>query len=144
MLRALAVVLLLLTGGARAQDAPKVTRGHAITILGTPALPADFPNFPYVNTQAPKGGEVVFSAVGSFDGFNPYILRGNAAIGLGSVWQPGVGGTGSGSAGGHVWETLLVGSANEVATAYGHLAETIELPADGMWVAFELRPQAKF
>ena len=31
--------------------------------------------------------------VGSFDGFNPYILRGNAAIGLGAEWQPGVGGT---------------------------------------------------
>jgi len=127
-----------------AETAPQVTRSHALTILGTPALPADFPYFPYVNPQAPKGGEAVFAMVGSFDGFNPYILRGNAAIGTGASWQPGIGGTSSGSAGGHVWESLLVGSADEVATGYGHLAETIEIPADRMWVAFELRPEARF
>jgi len=140
MLRALLLCLLLLPAAASAQ----VTRSHAITVLGTPALPADFAHFPYVNPDAPKGGEVTFAMVGSFDGFNPYILRGNAAFGLGASWQPGVGGTGAGSAGGHVWESLLVGSADEVATGYGHLAETIEVPADRMWIAFEIRPQARF
>ncbi len=121
-----------------------VTRSHAITILGTPALPPDFPYFPYVNPNAPKGGTAVFGDTGSFDGFNPYILRGNAALGLGSQWQRGVGGTSSGSAGGHVWESLLTGSADEVDTGYGHLAETIEVPADHMWIAFEIRPEAHF
>ena len=140
MLRAVALTLLLLASAAHAQT----TRSHAITILGTPALPPDFPYFPYVNPQAPKGGEVVFAMVGSFDGFNPYILRGNAALGLGASWQVGVGGTSSGTAGGHVWESLLVGSADEVATGYGHLAQTIEMPADRMWVAFEIRPEARF
>ena len=135
-----ALLALSLTGPAMAQS----SRSHAITILGTPALPADFHHFPYVNPDAPKGGEVAFAAVGSFDGFNPYILRGNAAIGTGAAWQPGVGGTGAGSAGGHVWETLMVGSADEVATGYGHLAETVEIADDKSWVAFELRPQARF
>ncbi|MDT7952179.1 MAG: extracellular solute-binding protein [Acetobacteraceae bacterium] len=139
MLRALVVLLALLAVPAAAQ-----TRSHALTILGTPSLPADFPYFPYINPQAPKGGEITFAMVGSFDGFNPYILRGNAAIGLGASWQPGVGGTSSGTAGGHVWESLLIPSADEVATAYGHLAETIELAPDRMWVAFELRPEARF
>ena len=54
---------------------------HGITILGTPALPADFPNFPYVNPDAPKGGDITLSAIGSFDSFNPFIVRGNAAAG---------------------------------------------------------------
>jgi len=146
MLRCL-LLLLLLAAPAQAQTPPvppQATRSHALTILGTPALPADFPYFPYVNPQAPKGGEAVFAMVGSFDGFNPFILRGNAAIGTGASWQPGVGGTSAGSAGGHVWESLLVGSADEVATGYGHLAETIELAPDRMWVAFELRPEARF
>ena len=138
MIRFLVAVALFATPAA-AQ-----TRSHAITILGTPALPADFPYFPYVNPQAPKGGAITFAMVGSFDGFNPYILRGNAAIGLGASWQPGVGGTSAGSAGGHVWESLLVPSADEVATAYGHLAESIELAPDGLSVAFEIRPEAKF
>ncbi len=120
------------------------TRSHGLTILGAPALPPNFPHFPYVNPGAPKGGEAAFGMVGSFDGFNPYILRGNAAIGTGAAWQPGVGGTGAGAAGGHVWESLLVGSADEVATGYGHLAKTIELASDKMWVAFELRPEARF
>ena len=140
MLRAL--LFLLLATPALAQ--PAVTRSHAITILGTPALPADFPRFPYVNPDAPKGGEAVFAQIGSFDGFNPFILRGNAAIGTGAQWQPGVGGTAAGTAGGHVWESLLVGSADETDTGYGHLAAVIERPADGMWIAFEIRPEAKF
>ena len=140
MLRALLLSLLLLTSATHAQT----TRSHAITILGTPALPPDFPYFPYVNPNAPKGGEITFAMVGSFDGFNPFVLRGNAALGVGAEWQPGVGGTASGTAGGHVWESLLIGSADEVATGYGHLAETIEMPADRMWIAFEIRPQAKF
>ncbi len=145
MLRCLLLLLLFVALPAQAQVVPgTATRSHALTILGTPALPADFPYFPYVNPQAPKGGEAVFAMVGSFDGFNPYILRGNAAIGTGASWQPGVGGTAAGAAGGHVWETLLVGSADEVATGYGHLAETIELAPDRMWVAFELRPEARF
>ena len=54
------------------------------------------------------------------------------------------GGSGSGSSVGHVWESLLTSSADEMDSGYGHLAQTIELPADKMWVAFELRPEAKF
>ena len=117
---------------------------HALAILGEPGLPADFPYFPYVNPAAPKGGSVAFAMTGSFDGFNPYILKGNAAIGLGAQWTPGVGGSAAGSAGGHVWESLLVGSADEVAVGYGHLAETVELAADGLSVVFTLRPQARW
>ena len=142
MIRFLVAVALFVAPAAAPAAAQK--RSHAITILGTPALPADFPYFPYVNPQAPKGGAITFAMVGSFDGFNPYILRGNAAIGLGASWQPGVGGTSAGSAGGHVWESLLVPSADEVATAYGHLAESIELAPDGLSVTFEVRPEAKF
>ena len=137
MIRSL-LVLLLLTAPAMAQ--PR----HALTIMGTPALPEGFGHFPYVNPDAPKGGGVVFGQVGSFDGFNPYILRGTPVIGTGAIWQPGVGGTGSGTAGGHVWESLMVGSADEVATGYGHLAKSIELAPDRMWVAFEIRPEARF
>ena len=136
------LVFLFLTSPALAQETPAPT--HALTILGTPALPPDFPYFPYVNPDAPKGGDVTFASVGSFDGFNPYILKGNAAIGLGTQWTPGVGGTSSGSAGGHIWETLLTGSADEVATGYAHLAQSVTLSLDGLTLSFELRPEARF
>ena len=123
-----------------AQTGPR----HAYTVLGEPALPPDFPAFPYVNVNAPKGGDVSLASVGTFDGFNPFILRGTAdAHGVGA-WVTMPGGSGSGSTVGHVWESLLTSSADEIATGYGHLAESLEVPADGLGITFTLRPEAKF
>ncbi len=135
--------LMFLAAGAKAQDSG-ATPSHAFTVLGEPALPADFQSFPYVNVAAPKGGEVRLAAIGTFDGFNPFILRGTAeAHGVGS-WVTLPGGSGSGSSVGHVWESLMTASADEAATGYGHLAESIEVPDSKMWTAFTLRPEAKF
>jgi microcin C transport system substrate-binding protein len=139
-------LLLLLCGAAvsaSADDGP-VTRSSAIAILGNPALPSDFPYFPYVNPNAPKGGEVTLASIGTYDSFNPFILRGSATGGTVNPWVVLPGGSGSGASVGHVWESLLTSSADEAAVGYGHLAQTIELPADKMWVAFELRPEARF
>jgi microcin C transport system substrate-binding protein len=144
-MRALIILLLLGLAGmpARADDT-SVTKSNAIAVLAKPALPSDFPYFPYVNPNAPKGGEVTVSAVGTFDNFNPFILRGSAPLGMDGSWLILPGGSGSGSSVGHVWETLLTPSADEADAGYGHLAETIETPADKMWVGFDLRPEAKF
>jgi microcin C transport system substrate-binding protein len=139
-----ALLLLLLLGVPALADDGPVTRSNAIVILAKPALPADFPYFPYVNPKAPKGGDVTLASIGAFDSFNPFILRGTATAGTVSPWVILPGGSGSGSSVGHVWESLLTPSANEAASGYCHIAEMIELPADKMWVAFELRPEAKF
>jgi len=142
--RGIVVLLLcLVCAGARAEDDP-VTKSNAIAVLGKPALPPDFPYFPYVNPNAPKGGEVRLAFGGTFDNFNPFILRGTAPLGMVSSWVILPGGSGSGSSVGHVWETLLTSSADEADAAYGHLAQTIELPQSKLWVAFELNPAAKF
>ncbi len=124
---------------SQAQTGPR----HAYTVLGEPALPAGFPHFPYVNPTAPKGGEVALASVGTFDNFNPFILRGSADGHGISSWV-GLAGVGSGTSSGHVWESLLTGSADEASTGYGHLAESIEVAADKTWTAFTLRPEAKF
>jgi microcin C transport system substrate-binding protein len=131
---------MFLAQGAAAQVQPK----HAFTVLGEPALPADFKAFPYVNMDAPKGGEVNLASIGTFDSFNPFILRGTADPYGAAPWIVLPGGSGSGSSVGHVWESLLTPSADEVATGYGHLAQSIEVPADKTWVVFNLRPEAKF
>ncbi|MBC4015006.1 extracellular solute-binding protein [Siccirubricoccus deserti] len=115
----------LLARPAAAQ--PAVTRTHALSLLGEPALPADFPHWPWVNPNAPKGGEVVLTALGSFDSFNPFILRGTAAVGIGNIY-----------------DTLLKESADEASSEYCHLAGAIELPADRMGVSFDLREQARW
>src|SRR5580704_14457229 len=143
-MRAIALMLLVgLAAPALADDGP-VTRSSAIAILAKPALPPDFPYFPYVNPDAPKGGDVTLATIGTYDSFNPFILRGTATYGMVSPWVVLPGGSGSGSSVGHVWESLLTASADEMASGYGHLAQTIEQPADKMWVAFELRPEARF
>lgn len=123
MRAALLVLGLLLVGGARA-DEP--VRTHGLSLIGQLALPPDFDHFPYANPDAPKGGEVVLGAVGTFDSFNPFIVRGSAA-GVGSVW-----------------DTLMRDNPDEPETSYGHLARTIEIAPDHKSVAFELRPEAKF
>ena len=104
-----------------------ITRTHALSLLGEPSLPADFTHWPWVNPDAPKGGEIVLTALGSFDSFNQFILRGTAAVGLGNLY-----------------DTLLKESADEASTEYCHLAGLIEVPADGMGVTFELRPEARW
>jgi microcin C transport system substrate-binding protein len=136
-------VLGLVCPGARAQD-DAVTKSNAIAVLGKPALPPDFPYFPYVNPNAPKGGEVRLAFGGTFDNFNSFILRGSGPLGLAGPWVILPGGSGSGSSVGHVFESLLTSSADEGDAAYGHLAQTIEMPQSRLWVAFDINPAAKF
>ena len=125
---------------AAAQTGPR----HAYTVLGEPALPPDFTAFPYVNVNAPKGGEVSLATLGTFDSFNPFILRGTADGHGAGPWVTMPGGSGSGSSVGHVWETLLTASADEISTGYAHLAESLEVPPDRLGIAFTLRADAKF
>ncbi|MES2712134.1 MAG: extracellular solute-binding protein [Pseudomonadota bacterium] len=104
-----------------------VTRTHAMSLLGEPALPRDFPHWPWVNPAAPKGGEIVLGALGSYDSLNSFILRGTPAVGLANIY-----------------DTLLKESSDEGSAEYAHLAAEIELPADRLWVAFTLHEQARW
>jgi microcin C transport system substrate-binding protein len=130
----LAVWLLALTGATNAQAPVPASpppqaplRTYGISLLGAPSLPPDFKFFPWLNPDAPKGGEVELSTVGTFDSFNPFIVRGTPASDVTRVW-----------------DTLMKPNADEAEAEYGLLAGVIELPADRMSVAFELRPEAKF
>ncbi len=112
-------------GSALAQDG--VTKSHGLSLFGDLKYGPDFAHFDYVNPDAPKGGSVRYSAIGTFDTLNPYTLKGNAAAGLGLDT-----------------DTLMVGSPEEPASAYGLVAETVEIPADRTWVQFTLRKEARF
>ena len=102
--------------------------GHATAIRDTPRYPAGFPHYDHVNPHAPKGGAVRRAAVGStFDSLNPFIVKGDAAAGLGLLF-----------------DTLTEDSPDEATAAYGLLAEWIEVADDGSWTTFWLRPEARF
>jgi microcin C transport system substrate-binding protein len=103
------------------------TRSHALSLLGEPALPVDFPHWPWVNPDAPKGGEITLTALGSFDSFNGFILRGTPAVGLTLIY-----------------DTLLQESPDEPSSEYAHLAEIVEVPRDRLGVSFELRVDARW
>ncbi len=100
---------------------------HALAMHGEPKYGPGFQHFDYVNPDAPKGGTVRFYTIGTFDSFNPFILKGTPAAGAGSAF-----------------ETLMTGSADEAFTAYGLIAESAEVPDDRSWVAFNLRPEARW
>jgi microcin C transport system substrate-binding protein len=121
---ALIVALGALALPARAET---VIKSHGISTFGDLALPADFTHLPYVNPNAPKGGEMSQWAPGSFDSFNPYAIAGNSAA-LASIF----------------YESILSGTLDDVSAAYCLLCETMEYPEDRSWVIFNLRKDVTF
>ncbi|MBL8658223.1 MAG: ABC transporter substrate-binding protein [Rhodospirillales bacterium] len=116
------------TGGAPAGGdaaAQAIHRAHAIAMFGEPKYPPGFAHFDYVNPDAPRGGTLRLGVTGTFDSFNPYVIKGNPAA--------------AGEA-----ETLTVASADEPFTQYGLIADEIVWPEDRSWVEFELRPEARW
>jgi len=121
----LAVTLALITPSAsRAQE---VKPAHGVAMHGDLKYGPDFEHFDYVNPAAPKGGKVTFSVIGSFDSLNPFIIKGTPAAGIGALF-----------------ETLTTQSEDEPFSEYGLLAESIEMPEDRSWVAYTLRPEARW
>lgn len=114
----------LATGAALAAEAVK---SHGIAMHGDLKYPANFRNFDYVNPAAPKGGEVRLAATGTFDSFNGFIIKGQPAVALGLIY-----------------ESLMTNSLDEPFSEYCLLCETVEVPQDRSWIAFTLRPQARW
>lgn len=111
---------------ARADEAKTIV-AHGISTFGALKLPADFKYLPYVNPDAPKGGEISQWAPGTFDSVNPYTIKG-APVQLGSIF----------------YESILTGTADEIGAAYCKLCETMEYPEDRSWVIFNLRHDVTF
>jgi len=116
---------LALALGALAQEA--TIRAHGISTFGDLKYGPDFAHLDYVNPQAPKGGEISIWASGGFDSYNPYSIKGRAAaLSSGPL------------------ESLLTGTADEIGSAYGLLAESMEYPESRDWVVFTLHANAQF
>jgi len=104
--------------------------GQGIAQYGKPKYPEGFTHFDYVNPNAPRGGTLVLPNSGqrnSFDKFNPFTLRGVTAPGIELMF-----------------ESLAEGSADEVSSIYGLLADDIQVAKDRKSVTFRIRAEAKF
>ncbi|OJI04490.1 extracellular solute-binding protein [Polynucleobacter sp. MWH-Adler-W8] len=128
LIRQIAYLLLLaLLAGLGANIA---LAGQGIAQYGKPKYPDGFAHFDYVNPNAPRGGTLVLPNPGqrtSFDKFNPFTLRGITAPGIELMF-----------------ESLAEGSADEVSSIYGLLADDIQVAKDHKSVTFHLRSEAKF
>ena len=120
------LLLALLAGmGAHSTQA-----AQGISQYGKPKYAEGFAHFDYVNPNAPRGGTLTLPNPGqrtSFDKFNPFTLRGVTAPGIELMF-----------------ESLAEGSADEVSSIYGLLAEDIAVAPDHQSVTFRIRPEAKF
>lgn len=123
-----AMLILLLAAAPLSQaHAEDPAPAHAIAMHGEPAYEAGFDHFGYANPDAPKGGELSLSVVGSFDTLNPFAVTGVAAKGLTYVFQ-----------------SLLARGLAEPFTLYAQLAEAVAVPEDRGSIEFTLDPRARF
>jgi len=110
--------------------------GHGIAMHGDPKFGPAFSKVDFVNPDAPKGGTLRLSVVGSFDSLNPFIVKGAPAFGPLVAYNRYLKNL--------VYETLLKRSPDEPFTLYGLLAEEVEMADDRRWVRFRLNPAARF
>jgi peptide/nickel transport system substrate-binding protein len=101
---------------------------HGIAMHGEPGLPPDFKNLPYVNPDAPQGGQLRHAITGTFDTLNPFIIKGSAARDIRTF----------------TFESLLGRNWEEPFSLYGLLAESIDVSDDRQTFTFKIRSEAKF
>lgn len=109
------------------EKAASVTVSHGLSLLDRLKYGPDFRHLDYVNPDAPKGGLLRRHAIGSFDSFNPFIIKGTPAAGVGLVF-----------------ETLMTSPQDDISSEYGLVAETVEVPKDLSYVVYNLRAEARF
>jgi microcin C transport system substrate-binding protein len=120
---AIATAIVFLVSASAAQAAPK----DGMSLFGDLKYQPGFTHFDYTNPQAPKGGTMRFSAVGTFDTLNPFVINGVPAAGISLIF-----------------DTLSAAAADEPASEYGLVAKTIDLAPDKMSVLYTLRKEARF
>lgn len=124
----LAILAVAIPFHASTQETAKETPWrHALSLMGDIKYPPGFKHFSYVNPNAPKGGLLRLGVDGTFDSFNHIITRGTAAAGISTIY-----------------DTLMTGSMDEVATEYGLIAESVRYPADYSTVTYRLNKNARW
>ncbi|MGB0934475.1 MAG: extracellular solute-binding protein [Alphaproteobacteria bacterium] len=105
---------------------------HGVDLYGELKYGPDFKHFDYVNPDAPKGGDVTMVAFGSFDSFNPFVVKGTPAAGM-SPLHPSL-----------MYATLMMHSQDEAISSYCYVAKSVHVAEDRALVKFKIRKEAKF
>lgn len=107
--------------------AEKIVTQTAFALIGEPKYQSGFPHFDYVNPEAPKGGEIKFAEIGTYDNFNRYSSRGAPERNSDSIY-----------------ESLFVQSDDELSSYYPLIATSITYSDKYQWAEVTLNPQAHF
>lgn len=100
---------------------------HGLSMFGDLKYSADFEHFEYVNPEAPKGGSVRLSGLGSFDSLNAFILKGVSPSGIGGLY-----------------DSMTLSADDETFSEYGLIAESVEVADDVRWAIYNLRKEARW
>ncbi len=122
--RVMLLLVALVSAGAQAQE---IKESYAFAVLGEPKYAFNFDHFDYVNPAAPKGGQMTLSAIGTFDNFNRYSLRGNPGVRTEALY-----------------DTLFTTSDDEPGSYYPLIADHARYAADYSWVEISINPRARF
>jgi microcin C transport system substrate-binding protein len=121
--------------GRSVADPKEGIQSYGVSPFGDLNLPSNFQHLPYVNPEAPKGGDIVLQLkhpignqnVNTFNNLNIYVLNGDGAAGVQSTF-----------------DTMMAPSLDEKNALYGLVAHSVETSPDGLMCRFSLRPEARF
>ncbi|VAW16484.1 Prephenate dehydratase-associated ABC transporter, substrate-binding protein [hydrothermal vent metagenome] len=132
----------LLAGTAALALAPLMPRlayaagpKHGLSVFGGLKYGPGFTAFDYVNTEAPKGGRIIITAPNwgynqnpsTFNTLNGHVNKGDAPPRIEFIY-----------------DSLMVQSLDEPNSAYGLVAETVEISESGNAYTFRLRAEARW
>ena len=101
-------------------------------LMGATKYGENFQHYDYVNPDAPKGGQLNQTVPGTFDSFNPYIVRGTPAAGLAQF------------GGGLLYDTLMEQSTDEPGVSHALIADAYKFPEDYSSATYRLDPGARW
>lgn len=104
------------------------------SLIETSKYGDNFAHYDHANPDAPKGGTVNLPALGTYDSFNPYIIRGNPAAGFAA----------GGFGGGLLYDTLREQSVDEPSTSHPLISEAFTYPEDDSFAIYRLNKAAKW
>lgn len=121
------ISLILLTLFSLHSQAQTIKESDRFAIIGEPKYAAGFTHYDYANPAAPKGGAITLAAIGTFDNFNRYAMRGNPGIRTESLY-----------------DTLFTTSDDEPGSYYPLIAEHARYADDFSWMEITLNPRARY
>jgi microcin C transport system substrate-binding protein len=114
--------------GAASLDTRAEDKWHTTSsLIGESKYGENFKRYDYVNPDAPKGGTLNSIAPGTFDSFNPFIVRGAPAASIVLLY-----------------DTLMQQSMDESSVSHPLIAEAYTYPHDYSSATYRLDPRAKW